>query len=43
MYKVVLLGGCSSRVSGGLLRKTVVSGGDVRLKSEGHLPMFLLL
>ena len=35
MKKVALLGGCSSRVLGGLLRINAVSGGDIRLKSGG--------
>ena len=43
MQKVILLGGCSSGVLGGILHKPVVSGGDVRLKYRGHLLLFLLL
>ena len=42
MWKVALSGGCPSKVLGGLLRKTAVSRGDVRLKSGGHLLLFLL-
>ena len=42
MKKVVLFGGCSSRVLRGLLRKTAVSGAMTGSRGE-NLLMFLLL
>ena len=42
MEKVVLFGGCSGRVLGGLLRKTAVSGAMSRSRAE-NLLLFLLL
>ena len=42
MTKVVLFGGCSSRILGGLLRKTAVSGAMSRSRAE-NLLLFLLL
>ena len=42
MYKVVLFGGCSSRVLGGVLRKIVVSGAMSGSRAD-NLLLFLLL